>query len=197
MSMATQYLTADDVAGLLEGARKSGGGWITKCPTHDDRLPSLSVHDGKKGTIIHCHATCHIKDICDAIGIKVAQLFYDYNGNGGNGTSIDMMLRDMVKKSRKDVWMPVTLGDVMGLAFTGSHDDWFRAYEKNMELMDTEFDVAYKMWNVTADTAVQEYLRRWWDTLDPRTRDWHEIREKAMKKLATTFRERQRFINGY
>jgi hypothetical protein len=193
----TGHLQADDVAQLLEKPRKSSGGWVARCPVHDDRLPSLSIHDGKKGTILHCHASCRIADICAALGIKVAQLFPDYNPNGGGSSSIDLMLRELVKKSRADSYVPSTLGAVMGMAFTGEDDDWFRAYEFNSELMDLEFEEAYKMWGIVAETAVREYLRSWWDTLDPKTRDWFDIREKAMKKLASTYRERQRYANGY
>lgn len=194
----TRYLTADDVAELLEGVRKSSGGWIAQCPTHEDRLPSLSVHDGKKGTILHCHASCRTVDICTAIGIRVAQLFVDYSPSGrGNGTAIDAMLRELVKKDRAGVFVPRTLGDVMGIAFTGRHEDWFRAYELHSDIMDLPFNEAYKMWSVVANVVVREYLQRWWDTLDPRTRDWHEIREQAMKKLAMTYRERKRYADGY
>lgn len=191
-------MSADDVASLLEGARKSTGGWIARCPTHEDRAPSLSVHNGKRGTIIHCHASCRTADICQAIGLTVAQLFADYSEKRtGSNSTIDAMLRKMVKKNRADTFVPVTLGDVMGIAFTGEHEDWFRAYEKHADVMDLPFDEAYKMWFVTADVVVKEYLRPWWDTLDPKTRDWHEIREAAMKKLFTTMRERKRYADGY
>lgn len=194
----TRHLEADDVASLLEGARRSSGGWVARCPTHADKSPSLSVHNGKKGTIIHCHAACRTVDICAELGIKMAQLFPDYKANGnGGGSSIDGMLREMVKKSRVDTYVPETLGAVMGMAFTGEHEDWFRAYELHADLMDLEFNTAFKMWGIVADTAVREYLRSWWDTLNPRTRDWFEIREKAMQKLASTYRERQRYANGY
>ena len=34
-------MTAEDVAKALDG-RKVGGGWMARCPAHDDREPSLS-----------------------------------------------------------------------------------------------------------------------------------------------------------
>jgi DNA primase len=34
---------------LRLGAKRSGNGWIAKCPAHDDRTPSLSI--GKAGVV--------------------------------------------------------------------------------------------------------------------------------------------------
>ena len=40
-------------------ARPAGRGWITCCPAHDDRSPSLSASLGDSGVLIfHCHAGC-------------------------------------------------------------------------------------------------------------------------------------------
>jgi hypothetical protein len=41
------------------GGRKAGGGWMARCPAHDDLTPSLSIcatDDGK--VLVHCHAGC-------------------------------------------------------------------------------------------------------------------------------------------
>ena len=31
------------------GGRKAGGGWMARCPAHDDREPSLSMRDADDG----------------------------------------------------------------------------------------------------------------------------------------------------
>jgi len=49
----------------------------------------------------------------------------------------------------------------------------------------------------TMTVVMFEYLRRWWDTLDPRTRDWRIVREGAMRKLDDTYREAVRYANGF
>jgi hypothetical protein len=50
------------------GGRKSGAGWIARCPAHDDRRPSLSIRDGDDGKLlVHCHAGCGQEDVIAAL----------------------------------------------------------------------------------------------------------------------------------
>lgn len=68
-------MTAERIADRLH-ARLSGDGWIACCPAHEDRSPSLSIREGDDGrTLIHCHAGCSVESICDAMGIRVSDLF--------------------------------------------------------------------------------------------------------------------------
>jgi putative DNA primase/helicase len=51
-------MKAENIAKAL-GGRKAGGGWMTRCPSHDDREPSLSIREGDDGKVlVHCHAGC-------------------------------------------------------------------------------------------------------------------------------------------
>jgi putative DNA primase/helicase len=51
-------MTARTIARAL-GGRKTGAGWMARCPAHDDRDPSLSVAQGDDGKLlVHCHAGC-------------------------------------------------------------------------------------------------------------------------------------------
>lgn len=57
-------------------AQKTSTGWIAKCPSHDDKTPSLSIREGQDGKIlIKCHAGCTIEKICSDMQIKVSDLF--------------------------------------------------------------------------------------------------------------------------
>jgi hypothetical protein len=50
-------MTAETIGRAL-GGRKAGGGWMARCPTHDNRT-SLAIrdpHDEK--VLIRCHAAC-------------------------------------------------------------------------------------------------------------------------------------------
>lgn len=51
-------MTADEVAGRLVKARRTGAGWSACCPAHEDRTPSLSINDGESGVVVRCHAGC-------------------------------------------------------------------------------------------------------------------------------------------
>jgi putative DNA primase/helicase len=60
-------MKARDVAKAL-GGRKVGGGWMTNCPAHDDREPSLSIMDAKGGKVlVCCHAGCDQRDVIAAL----------------------------------------------------------------------------------------------------------------------------------
>lgn len=63
-------MTAEEVAQRLD-AKRSGKGWIARCPAHDDRSPSLSVGEASDGRLLlFCHAGCEFLDILAAIGIS-------------------------------------------------------------------------------------------------------------------------------
>jgi hypothetical protein len=51
-------MKAEAIAKAL-GGRKAGGGWMARCPAHDDREPSLSIRDADDGKVlVRCHAGC-------------------------------------------------------------------------------------------------------------------------------------------
>jgi len=57
-------------------AKRSGKGWIAKCPAHDDRKPSLSIDEGADGrALIRCHAGCDNTAILASLGMKPRDLF--------------------------------------------------------------------------------------------------------------------------
>jgi hypothetical protein len=69
-------LHAEEIAERLS-ARRSGAGWIARCPAHEDRSPSLSISERDGKVLLHCFASCTIEAVCDAIGIQVRDLFLD------------------------------------------------------------------------------------------------------------------------
>ena len=48
-----------------------------RCPAHEDRSPSMviKVSDDGERLLVHCRAGCSVDDICEAAGIKKADLF--------------------------------------------------------------------------------------------------------------------------
>lgn len=68
-------MTAEDFANLLD-ARRSGEGWMAKCPAHEDRTASLSVGEGRDGRVlVSCFAGCSVYAITSAVGIELTDLF--------------------------------------------------------------------------------------------------------------------------
>jgi DNA primase len=52
------------------GARRSGSGWMAKCPAHDDRNPSLSIEERDGKVLVHCHAGCGQREVIEALKAK-------------------------------------------------------------------------------------------------------------------------------
>lgn len=64
--------------GKLDGVRSNGAGFSARCPCrNDDQNPSLSVSQGRDGRVlVTCHrgTPCSVAEICEAVGVKVADL---------------------------------------------------------------------------------------------------------------------------
>lgn len=77
----------DPVASLLdrlEGVRPSGGGWVARCPGHEDQHASLSVAAGDDGrALLTCHAGCTAEAVVGALGMSMAELYPRTNGAAG------------------------------------------------------------------------------------------------------------------
>ncbi len=57
--------------------KRSGSGWSCRCPSHDDRTPSLSIAEGENGrALVRCHADhgCTAESITAALGLSLADL---------------------------------------------------------------------------------------------------------------------------
>jgi len=74
--------TTEPAAALLdrlERVRKTGPGrWLARCPSHDDRTPSLAVREADDGTVlVKCSAGCGAADVVGAVGLELRDLFPD------------------------------------------------------------------------------------------------------------------------
>ena len=47
------------------------------CPSHVGRRPKLAICKGDRGILLKCWIGCELATICAAIGIRVANLFFD------------------------------------------------------------------------------------------------------------------------
>jgi putative DNA primase/helicase len=60
-------MDAETIAYAL-GGRKAGSGWMARCPSHEDRTPSLSICDSNDGRVlVRCHARCEQEQVIAAL----------------------------------------------------------------------------------------------------------------------------------
>lgn len=60
----------------LEGVRRSGRGYMARCPAHDDRRQSLSLSTGAAGQVLlYCHAGCNTEAVLEHLGLTPRDLF--------------------------------------------------------------------------------------------------------------------------
>ena len=74
----THHLTPIDIfLERLDFVRKTGHSkWQARCPSHDDRTPSLSIAETDDNTLLlKCWAGCSAQAIVEAVGLKLSDLF--------------------------------------------------------------------------------------------------------------------------
>jgi len=87
-------------------AKQNGNGWSARCPAHEDRRPSLSVSEGDDGrALVWCHAGCTVESICDAAGLRVADLM---NGDSSTTSTQPAKTREKRQYSRQPNSKPAT-----------------------------------------------------------------------------------------
>jgi len=66
----------DLVLSRLDRVRRSGKGWLARCPAHDDHTPSLSISEAADGRVLlRCHAGCETEAVVWALGLSMRDLF--------------------------------------------------------------------------------------------------------------------------
>ena len=60
-------MTPEDIANALKG-KKTGSCWLAKCPSHQDKTPSLSISLSAEGKLlVHCFSGCSQKEVIDSL----------------------------------------------------------------------------------------------------------------------------------
>ena len=70
-------MNAQDVLDRLEKVTGSKGKWMACCPAHQNKSPSLAVTEADDRVLVHCFSGCDTQDVTAAIGLNVADLFYN------------------------------------------------------------------------------------------------------------------------
>ena len=73
--MVTSHTPIEKILSRLPSSKRSGHGWKSKCPAHDDRTPSLSITEGKdKRVLLYCHAGCTTESIVAEMDLQMRDL---------------------------------------------------------------------------------------------------------------------------
>jgi hypothetical protein len=71
-----------DLIAHLKGVLRSGDGWTARCPAHEDRRNSLSIHHRDGRWLLKCHRGCGWQEIIDALDLDASALFDDQTEGG-------------------------------------------------------------------------------------------------------------------
>lgn len=79
---SNQHATADtdsqlhNILNRLDNVQRGGRGYTARCPAHTDRRNSLSIGLGEDNRIlVNCFAGCSAKEIVEALGLVLRDLF--------------------------------------------------------------------------------------------------------------------------
>lgn len=85
--------------------------WMAKCPSHEDKKPSLRIAEAPNGTILlTCWAGCQAIEIVQSVGLTLGDLFPERD------------LRKLSKTEAADVRMLAKRNDVEACAYTIEHE---------------------------------------------------------------------------
>ena len=70
-------MNTDTLLSRLNKVKKTGNGnWLSCCPAHQDKSPSMTISEKPDGRIlIHCFVGCTPLDILAAVGMEFSDLF--------------------------------------------------------------------------------------------------------------------------
>ena len=107
-------MTATELLPLLDGVRtRDSGKWLSRCPAHQDKSPSLRIAEGERGLLLKCWAGCTLEEITGALHVSVKDLFFDTLGTDSDERRQAMEQRRQAKAKEQavygrkaSVWMP-------------------------------------------------------------------------------------------
>ena len=76
-------MSIETVISRLDGVRDTGPGrYLSRCPSHDDRSPSLAIKEEDDGRILlHCFAGCETENVLASIGLTFSDVMPERIGS--------------------------------------------------------------------------------------------------------------------
>ena len=96
-------MNAQDVLDRLEKVTGGKGKWMACCPAHQDKSPSLVVTEADDRVLVHCFAGCNTQNVTAAIGLNVADLFYNKLASGEMTERKRQRFEEVLKSERIQV----------------------------------------------------------------------------------------------
>ncbi len=124
--------SAQPIDGLLSRlgrAKQTGPGrWIARCPSHNDRSPSLSIRETDDGTVLlKCWTGCSAADVMAACGLTLADLFpAPRQGRGPLRPSARWIPHDVLRCLAAETLVVLVAAEAVGRGQTLSTDDMER-----------------------------------------------------------------------
>lgn len=112
-------MTLDALLARLAGVRKTGKGWVARCPSHTpDRHPSLAICETDDRLLVVCRAGCETAAVCEALGITLADLFLNpgvSSRRGSRTTPHPPTKRELTERLEGMFWRAATAWELRGL----------------------------------------------------------------------------------
>jgi hypothetical protein len=119
---------ASKILDRLERVRQTGPGrWISRCPAHQDRGPSLSIRELEDGrALLHCFAGCETGDVLGALGLTMGDLFEKPLGHSLPATHSRIPARDILEIVSEETSVVAIIAADLLAKKAVSEQDWQR-----------------------------------------------------------------------
>lgn len=66
----------DELLSRFDKVKKQGKSFQARCPSHDDKIASLSITEGSDRILLKCHAGCATADVLSSVGLNMKDLYF-------------------------------------------------------------------------------------------------------------------------
>ncbi len=180
--MTQYYIKPDTLAKLIGKPKRKGRGWVVKCPTHNDKTPSLQIDPGRKATLVYCNAGCATSDVLAAVGVTMSQLYHNYDPDSNPRTLASRLLKQTLNRQKVrtvDELMPCqTLEDVLYRVVWAPPEVWAEVGGRWQQRLSEPFTQIMEDWwfrvtNGIIGDLLAERIERGYD--------WNIGRQRAME----------------
>ena len=70
-----------EVLARLDGVKQAKGGFVAKCPAHQDKTPSLFISEYEGKILLCCYTGCSFADVVHSMGLRVRDMFTHEDGS--------------------------------------------------------------------------------------------------------------------